>query len=149
MPAKLPTHRPAKAVPDARVKEQDRARHAGRYLPYRGKQWQSIRRAQLERFPLCAVCGVAANEVDHIERDTSKNVIGVDLASLCKSCHSYKTADDEFFARTGKHLPVKGCDIHGWPLDPHHHWNREKSLGRLDRNTDTQASRAQPRIGRS
>jgi 5-methylcytosine-specific restriction endonuclease McrA len=63
-------------------------------LPYRGKQWQAIRKAQLERYPLCAHCGLPANEVDHIEGDTSKNIIGIDLQSLCKPCHSRKTGLD-------------------------------------------------------
>lgn len=54
-------------------------------------QWRAIRTAQLERFPLCAHCGQPANEVDHIEGDTSRNLIGIDLQSLCKPCHSRKT----------------------------------------------------------
>jgi len=55
-------------------------------------QWRAIRKAQLERYPLCAHCGQSANEVDHIEGDTSLNLIGIDLQSLCKPCHSRKTA---------------------------------------------------------
>lgn len=55
-------------------------------------QWRAIRVAQLERFPLCAYCGQPANEVDHIDGDTSRNLIGIDLQSLCKPCHSRKTA---------------------------------------------------------
>lgn len=116
--------------------ERDRARNRARYLPTNCAQWRAIRAAQLERFPLCEHCGEPANEVDHREGDTSKNLIGLDLASLCKPCHSSKTAG-------GK---VKGCDADGRPLDPGHHWN-EKSLDGLSPRSDAPPSRAQPRIG--
>jgi 5-methylcytosine-specific restriction endonuclease McrA len=72
-------------------REQDKARHRRRYLSLNTVQWRAIRKAQLERFPLCAHCGQPANEVDHIENDSRKNLIGRDLQSLCKSCHSRKT----------------------------------------------------------
>lgn len=95
----------------------DRERQKARYLTTSSARWRAIRKAQLERFPLCAHCGEPANEADHIESDTSRNVVGVDLQSLCKPCHSRKTAG----------LGVRGCDADGWPLDPNHRW--KKSLG--------------------
>ena len=97
-------------------------RQSTRYLHTGSKQWRAIRKAQLELYPLCADCGDAANEVDHL-RDTSDNVIGVDLASMCKPCHSRRTA-----ARERGIVPrIVGCDVDGWPLDPNHPWNNEKS----------------------
>jgi 5-methylcytosine-specific restriction endonuclease McrA len=111
------------------------SRQQGRYLHTGSAQWRAIRKAQLEQFPLCADCGQPANEVDHIEGDTSRNVIGVDLASLCKPCHSLRTSGGD---------RNRGCDANGNPLDPNHHWNRERSLGRFDSRHVAQPSRTRP-----
>ena len=101
----------------------DNARQKRRYLRTDSAQWRAIRKAQLERFPLCEDCNGPANEVDHNTNDTSRNLIGVELSSLCKPCHSYRTAARE------RGLPmVRGCDANGFPLDPNHPWNTEKSL---------------------
>jgi 5-methylcytosine-specific restriction protein A len=67
-----------------------------------------------------------ARDVDHIDNDASNNERS-NLVGLCTPCHSVKTQRHEHFMRTGVSLPVKGCDVHGMPLDPHHAWNREKS----------------------
>lgn len=126
----------------------DNARQKARYLRTDCAQWRAIRKGQLQRFPMCG-CGQPANEVDHIEGDTSKNMIGVDLQSMCKRCHSTKTADDLHVQRTGRHLPTKGCDVDGYPLAPDHWWLGErKSLERLAPQSDCPPSRAAPRIGR-
>ncbi len=96
-------------------------RQSTRFLHTGSKQWRAIRRAQLERFPLCEDCNDPANEVDHRTNDTSKNLIGDDLASMCKPCHSRRTA-----ARERGIVPrIIGCDVDGWPLDPNHPWNNE------------------------
>lgn len=130
---------------------QQRARRAKRYLSYSSAAWQSIRRAQLERFPTCKHCGDAATDVDHIFGDTSANIIGVDLQSLCHACHSVKTQADQYYQRTGKRQPIKGCDVDGWPRDPWHHWNAgrvaEKSPADDGRKTACPAKHARPRIG--
>lgn len=150
MPAKLPTHRPRK-LPDPAVKQRERDRRAARYLSYSGKQWQAIRKAQLDLYPLCRHCGRPATDVDHIEGDTSKNIVGVELQSLCHACHSVKTAADEHYRRTGKRLPIKGCDVDGWPLDPWHPCNveqRRKSLEGESASTARPPKHAAPRIGR-
>lgn len=103
-------------------------RQRTRHLHTGSKQWRTIREVQLQRFPFCEDCaamGVStpANEADHNTNDTSRSAIGVELSSLCKPCHSTRTA------RRERGLPtVYGCDADGLPLDPDHPWNREKSL---------------------
>ena len=99
-------------------------RQATRYLHTGSVQWRAIRKAQLERFPLCQDCNGVAREVDHNTGDTSQNRIGVDLSSLCKPCHSTRTATRQ----RGREPIIRGCDVNGWPLDPSHPWNKEKSL---------------------
>ena len=111
----IPVHKPA-------------SRQQGRFLHTGSKQWRTIREVQLQRFPLCEDCeaiGVStpATEADHNTNDTSRNMVGVELSSLCKPCHSTRTA------RRERGLPtVYGCDVDGLPLDPNHPWRREKSL---------------------
>lgn len=98
-------------------------RQADRFLHTGSKQWRAIRRAQLERFPLCEDCNEPANEVDHNTDDTSRNGIGVELSSCCKPCHSRRTHQRLYQTKPR----IVGCDADGWPLDPGHHFNREKS----------------------
>lgn len=102
-------------------------RQRRRYLHTGSAQWRAIRKLQLERFPLCEDCEraglvTAAHEVDHNTGDTSRNMIGIELSSLCKPCHSSRTA------RRERGLPtVIGCDADGWPLCPNHYWNAAKT----------------------
>ena len=69
------------------------------------RRWRKIRLMFLRTNPLCAACGRAASEVDHI---TPKRAGGEDddenLQALCKSCHSSKTACERF----GK--PLQGIE---------------------------------------
>ena len=101
-------------------------RQRSRFLHTWSKQWRDIRSVQLGRFPLCEDCqrdGITtpANEVDHNTGDTARNMVGVELSSLCKPCHSSRTM------RRERGLPtVIGCDVNGWPLDPEHPWNKER-----------------------
>ena len=114
MPWAPPKHDPRAGLRKAPVHKPAKLRH----LPTNSAQWRAIRAAQLERYPLCAHCRAPANEVDHINGDTRMNMIGVHLQSLCKSCHSRKTAGGN----------VKGHDESGRPIDPNHPWNCQKSL---------------------
>jgi len=105
---------------DDRTRQQDRARHRSRALPYNGKQWQAIRSAVLGREPLCRAdgCTEVAREVDHVDGDDGNNSLD-NLQPLCKSCHSRKTRREM----------------------------NEKSLGSERKDTAPSASRTQPRFG--
>jgi 5-methylcytosine-specific restriction enzyme A len=61
--------------------------------PVYGPDWPRIRREYLAAFPYCVECGADAVDVDHITSlarggDSS----WTNLQSMCKSCHSRKTA---------------------------------------------------------
>jgi 5-methylcytosine-specific restriction protein A len=63
--------------------------------------WRKLRRMQLSRYPLCHDCKVAGvlmpgGEVHHIraKRDGGTNSFD-NLMTLCKSCHSKRTANGE------------------------------------------------------
>lgn len=67
---------------------------------YSTKAWKDARRAFLKRHPLCVDCGglglvVEAREVDHIKPHRGDRALFFDRTnwqSLCRSCHSRKTA---------------------------------------------------------
>ena len=82
--------------------------------------WQKLRAHVLAGEPLCRHCTAAgktvlATDVDHMNGASDNRIDS--LQPLCHSCHSRKTARDQ-----GKNVAV-GCDVDGWPLDPHHPWN--------------------------
>lgn len=117
-------------LPTKTLKQKQQAN--GRTLALNGAAWARLRRLVLSEQPLCPECErigqlVAASDVDHIDNDASNNERS-NLVGLCRRHHSEKTARHEHYKRTGVWLPVKGCDIHGMPLDPQHPWN-EKSPG--------------------
>jgi len=70
---------------------------------YRTGQWQALRRQQLTMKPLCAECLRAgkytlASEVDHViphRNDLQLFFDPANLQSLCRSCHSSKTARED------------------------------------------------------
>lgn len=72
----------------------------------RGYDWTwrtKHRPAQLRREPLCRFCAehgrvTQATEVDHIDGD-SRNNDPANLRSLCRACHSSRTARDQGFAQ--------------------------------------------------
>ena len=76
-----------------------RDRQARRGLTTSSAHWRRIRAKQLREHPLCAVCTelglvVPASHVDHIDNDSRNNYMD-NLASLCASCHSRKTAQQD------------------------------------------------------
>lgn len=124
MPKQPPIYTPPRV--NAPVHKPTYARQASRFLHTNSAQWRAIRKAQLERFPMCEDCrDQPAREADHHTNDTSQNRIGIDLSSLCKPCHSRRTAARQHGRETG----IWGWDVNGWPLDPNHPWNKEKIAG--------------------
>jgi hypothetical protein len=93
--------------------------------PYSTARWQRLRMAKLMDTPLCEACErrgviVGADAVDHvvaIEAGGNPFPPLEGLMSLCWSCHSSKTGRVD---RGNKSLKrgLKGCDVHGNPLDP-------------------------------
>lgn len=78
--------------------------------------WRKLRRVKLDRDPLCQHClerdrTEAATEVDHITpiEDGGARLDLANLQSLCKSCHSKKTARD-VRARVGRRGGIGGAD---------------------------------------
>ena len=95
----------------------------GRLLPLNSEAWYRLRRSVLAEQPLCQYCppGVItpATEVDHKNNDPADNS-RENLVSCCKPCHSIKTMAD-LYGRPAR----MGCDEHGMPINPAHHWNQK------------------------
>lgn len=92
---------------------------------YNSATWKRIRAAKLATNPICEYClCMAASEVDHIMaiNEGGSPTEWNNLRSACHHCHSTKTYYIEVLKRD--RVPVKGCDIHGRPLDPEHYWNK-------------------------
>ncbi|MBA3562883.1 MAG: HNH endonuclease [Gammaproteobacteria bacterium] len=103
MPLAPPTHKP----PGHRTRQQyqrdlDARRGTTAERGY-GSRWRSVRAVHLQSEPLCRFCAAcghvkAAHEVDHVDGDSGNNA-AENLRSLCKSCHSRRTASEQGFAR--------------------------------------------------
>jgi 5-methylcytosine-specific restriction protein A len=92
MPYRAPTH----GHHIKRLYDKARGNSAERGYDHR---WRKLRRMHLAEFPLCRFCHdagrvVAANEVDHIDGN-AHNCAPSNLRSLCKACHSGRTARDQ------------------------------------------------------
>lgn len=104
--------------------------------PYNTTTWRDLRRAHLALEPACRGCTemgrlTRANTVDHIVpiSEGGPAFPGHDgLASYCPACHGAKTARGAEAGAIRSTKPRRGCDVDGWPLDPAHPWNAEKSL---------------------
>jgi 5-methylcytosine-specific restriction protein A len=126
VPSRPPIHRPRQ--PDApRIQQRDATaneRQQRRALRTNSTAWRKLRAQVLTEQPLCPDCEAightrAAREVDHADGNAFNNDRS-NLVGRCKPCHSRKTA------REMGRKPIKGCDINGIPLDPNHHWNRDR-----------------------
>jgi 5-methylcytosine-specific restriction protein A len=99
--------------------------------PYSTARWQRLRRQKLQQHPLCEACLQLgriepATDVDHrrpINAGGDPFPALAQLASLCVHCHSAKTRSEQLGEENWMY---KGCDIHGYPLDPAHPWYRRK-----------------------
>ncbi len=92
---------------------------------YNTRRWKRRRAAFLALNPLCRFCEATsrvtlATIVDHIRPHKGDEALFFDETnwqSMCKPCHDGAKAELE---RTGA---LRGCDVHGRPLDPNHPWN--------------------------
>jgi 5-methylcytosine-specific restriction protein A len=65
---------------------------------YNSKGWKTLRTRHLKQYPLCSICALPANHVDHIiphEGDTALFYDAGNLQSMCSSHHSAKTARED------------------------------------------------------
>lgn len=91
------------------------------------RRWRRRRAAFLQEHPLCRFCEAAgratlATVVHHEQPHKGDETLFFDednWAALCKPCHDGAAVELE---NTGR---LRGCDIHGRPLDPAHKWNRD------------------------
>jgi len=86
------------------VRTRDRRRGTAAQRGYCSARWRKLRAAKLQIDPLCSVCGVIAEHVDHLQavdgRDDPRFWLWANLDSKCASCHSRKTiAADGGFRR--------------------------------------------------
>ena len=94
---------------------------------YDKQRWKRRRAAFLGANPLCKFCEATsrvtmATIVDHIRPHKGVETLFFDETnwqSLCKPCHDGAKAELE---NTGR---IRGCNVHGRPLDPNHPWNQE------------------------
>lgn len=107
--------------------------------PYNTQRWQRLRRAKLRETPLCELClkqkriepAVAVDHIIPVKASGGQAYPALDwLVSCCTSCHNRKTRIVE---QLGMELTIKGCDIHGYPLDPRHPWYSASPLRESER----------------
>lgn len=89
------------------------------------RRWRKRRAAQLAEHPLCRLCMdmrgrvTAASVADHVVPHRGDPALFEGpLQSLCAPCHSGWKQELETSGT------LKGCDLTGMPLNPHHPWNK-------------------------
>jgi 5-methylcytosine-specific restriction enzyme A len=101
---------------------------------YASADWRRESRAFLAAHPRCACgCGGRASIVDHVTPWRQHPGGFMDQSNwqgLAHSCHARKSrveqGEDGRLPKVQRTGPtVKGCDLHGMPLDPAHPWRRE------------------------
>lgn len=91
---------------------------------YKTARWRAMREQHLAIHPLCVWCKQegrteAATVVDHVLAHRGDERVffdGRNLQGLCKRHHDGAAQSRD---RTGR---IRGCDVHGFPLDPQHPW---------------------------
>ena len=98
---------------------------------YANRRWRRLRAAFLAEHPLCKLCGDRGRvTVATIVNHRTPISVGGDpwdwdnLQSLCVTDHNAAKHSRD---ATG-HL--RGCDVHGLPLDLAHPWSREAREGK-------------------
>ena len=97
--------------------------------PYNTQRWQRYRRAKLRQNPLCEYClnegrltvAVAVDHIVPINKGGNPYPPLEHVLSCCASCHNAKTRAEQLGREPAPRV-VKGCDVHGNPLDPNHDW---------------------------
>lgn len=92
---------------------------------YDRARWRRERAAYLRAHPLCCFCEAQgrttlATVVDHIVPHRGDPELFWDQDNwqgLCATDHSATKQEQE---STGR---IRGCDVHGMPLDPNHPWH--------------------------
>lgn len=101
MPDRIGTHKPKQAIPTYRPPEP--ASEQERRAFYWSVRWRRLRMAHLAEHPLCVDCQgqgrtTPATEVHHVTKrrvDPNAELDRDNLMSLCKACHSVRTARGE------------------------------------------------------
>jgi len=97
---------------------------------YWSSEWKALRRAALQRANWrCENCGWPVDgpgqaHCDHIEEVKVRPELALELSNvriLCRACHN--ASHNRTHGTRPDRIPIKGCDIHGMPLDPEHPWN--------------------------
>lgn len=60
----------------------------------------------------CSLCAMAGHQTKATKQHAT-------WLALCDGCYEDVIESE----RTG--VPIRGCDVHGEPLDPNHPWNKE------------------------
>jgi 5-methylcytosine-specific restriction endonuclease McrA/predicted kinase len=104
MPTAPPVHK-RKAVGKRHGAPPETNRQARRALNTGSNEWRAIRKQVLIRDDYtCAMCGRYGNHVDHIDGDATNDAPdGSNYQTLCRPCHSVKTAGETGWVRL---LPV-------------------------------------------
>jgi HNH endonuclease len=101
---------------------------------YDRRVWRRLRKVALRRDGYrCTVCGISVSKpgkarVDHIKPVRTHPHLALSLANLRSLCADH---DNKRHWEKGLRSGVEkrlGCDASGLPLDPRHHWQKEKNL---------------------
>ena len=105
---------------------------------YYSKRWRYVRRLVLLRDHYrCVKCnadvsGPGQARVDHIKPRLSHPHLAYDMAnlrSLCATCDNQSHAEKGHGKGSHQRIEItKGFDRNGEPLDPKHHWHKQRVL---------------------